>query len=70
MIVSQSNFAKKSNSCVFHIIVFVIQELNNETQMLLKRTQRQNVFRSTSIYRKNRSKNNKILQNVRIEKNI
>ena len=36
---SQNNFAKKSNSCVFYIIVFVIQELNNKTQMLLKRTQ-------------------------------
>ena len=44
VIVSQNNFAKKSNSCVFHITVFVIQKLNNETQMLLERAQRQNVF--------------------------
>ena len=28
-----------------------------------------NVFLTTSVYRKNRSKDNKILQNVRIEKN-
>ena len=28
------------------------------------------MFFFTSIYRKNRSKNNKILQNVRIEKNV
>ena len=37
VIFSQNNFAKKSNSCVFYITVFVIQELNNETQMLLKK---------------------------------
>ena len=35
----------------------------------VKKTQCQNVSLSTSVYRKNRSKNNKILQNVRIEKN-
>ena len=69
MIFSQNNFAKKSNSCVFYIIVFVIQELNDETQMLLKK-QCQNVFLTTSIYRKNRSKENKILQNVRIDKSV
>ena len=68
VIFSQNNFAKKSNSCVFYITVFVIQELNDKTQMLLKRTQCQNVSLTTSIYRKNRSKNNKILSNVRIEK--
>ena len=69
VIFSQNNFAKRFNSCVFHIIVFVTQELNNETQMLLKRTQCQNVSLTTSIYRKNRSKDNKKIQNVRIEKN-
>ena len=37
--------------------------------MLLRKTQCQNVFLTTSVYRKNRSKNNEILQNVRIEKN-
>ena len=35
---------------------------------MLKRAQRQNVFLTISIYRKNRSKDNKILQNVLIEK--
>ena len=55
---------------MFYIIVFVIQELNNETHMCLKKTQRQNVSLTISIYRKNCSKNNKILQNVRIEKII
>ena len=38
--------------------------------MLLKRTQCQSVFLSTSVYRKNRSKDNKILQNVRIEESV
>ena len=70
VIFSQSNFAKKSNSCVFYIIVFVIQELNDETQMLLKRTQCQSVSLTISVYRKNRSKDNKILQNVRIKKSV
>ena len=37
VIFSQINLAKKSNSCVFDITVFVTQELNNETQMLLKK---------------------------------
>ena len=37
VVFSQSNLAKKSNSCVFYIIVLVIQKLNNETQMLLKK---------------------------------
>ena len=55
---------------MFHIIVFITQELNDETQMLLKKTQCQDVFLSTSVYRKNRSKDNKILQNVRIEKSV
>ena len=44
--------------------------MNDETQILLKRTQCQNIFLSTSVYRKNRSKDNKILQNVRIEKSV
>ena len=55
---------------MFYITVFVIQELNNETRMLLKKAQYQNGFLTTSVYRKNDSKDNKILQNVRIEKNI
>ena len=38
VIFSQSNFEKKSNSCVFHIIVFVIQDLNDEIKILLKKT--------------------------------
>ena len=70
VILSQNNFAKKSNLCVFYITVFVIQELNNETQILLKKAQRQNVFLTILIYRKNRSKDNKMLQNVRIEKGV
>ena len=70
VIFSQNDLAKKSNLYVFHITVFVIQELNNETQMLLKKAQCQNGSLTTSIYRKNRSKDNKILQNVRIEKNV
>ena len=37
VIFSQNNFARKSNSCVFYITVFVTQRLNDETQMLLKR---------------------------------
>ena len=53
---------------MFHITVFVIQELNNEIQILLKRTQCQNVFLKSSVYRKNSSKDNKVLQNVSIEK--
>ena len=61
VIFPQSNLAKRSNSYMFHFTVFVIQELNNETQMLLKKVQRQNVFLTILIYRKNRSKNSKIL---------
>ena len=37
VIFSQNNFTKKSNLYVFYIIVFVIQELNNETQILLEK---------------------------------
>ena len=37
---------------------------------IVKKTQCQNAFLTTSIYRKNRSKNNKILQNIRIENNV
>ena len=37
---SINNFAKKSNSYVFHITVLVIQKLSKETQMLLKKAQR------------------------------
>ena len=66
----QNNSMKKLNSCVFYITIFVTQELNNETQILLKRVQRQSVFLTTSVYRKIRSKDNKILQNVRIEKSV
>ena len=61
VIFSQNNFAKKSNLCVFYIIVFVIQEMNNEIPMFLKKTQCQNVVLTTSMYRKNRSKNNRKL---------
>ena len=68
VIFSQNNFAKKSNLYVFYITVFVTRELNNETQMLLKKAQRQSVSLTTLVYQKNRSKNNKMLQNVRIKK--
>ena len=70
VIFSQNNFQEKSNLCLFHIILFITQKLNNETQILLKKVQRENVLLTTLIYRKNRLKNNKILQNVRIEKSL
>ena len=37
---------------------------------VVKKTQCQNVSLTTSVYRKNRSKDNKKLQNVHIEKNV
>ena len=52
VILSQSNFAKKSNQCVFYIIVFVIQKLNNETQMLLKNTTSKCFFKNIYLSKK------------------
>ena len=49
VIFSQSNFAKKSNSFVFYITVFIIQELNNETQMLLKKYNVKIFFKNISL---------------------